>query len=92
MLSFLAHLMLFSTIALLVISIEMTIAVNDISGAYTIGATGQLIPFVIGVASLPDLLRQLAFARARAVSFLQSHNEISTSQGEIDFDLCLEPR
>ena len=42
------------------ISIELTIAWNEISGVYILGSTGQLIPFVVGVLGLVRNLHLIA--------------------------------
>lgn len=43
-----------------IISIELTLAWNTITGVYTIGTTGQLIPFAIGVINFVALLHKIS--------------------------------
>jgi len=44
------------SLAYSVIGIEMTLYWNSITGVYTINTTGQLIPFVIGLAGLAEIV------------------------------------
>jgi hypothetical protein len=45
-----------TSLAYSIIGIEMTLYWNSISGVYTINTTGQLIPFVIGLACLTKVV------------------------------------
>lgn len=47
-------------IVCLIVFIEKTIVVNNIQGAYTIKSTGQLIPFIIGVASMLGTIKDIS--------------------------------
>jgi hypothetical protein len=49
-----------ATILCLIVFIEETIRLNGIQGAYIIKSTGQLIPFIIGVASLLATVKDIA--------------------------------
>lgn len=64
----LAHIFLATTIICLIVFIEKTIAVNRIQGAYVIRSTGQLIPFVIGVASMLATVKDISLDWLRDVS------------------------
>jgi hypothetical protein len=43
-----------------ILSIELTLVWNNISGVYNVTSTGQLIPFVIGVVGLLRLVHGLS--------------------------------
>ena len=47
------------TIVWIVITIELTLKFNHASGIYDIDSTGQLIPFIIGIASMSKKLNAL---------------------------------
>lgn len=53
------HIMAFSCIVWTIISVELTLAWNNINGVYHIRSTGQLIPFTIGLARLLGLFYDL---------------------------------
>lgn len=53
------HLFLLTTMALFIAFIEMTIQINNMQGAYVIKSTSELIPFVIGLISMLNTIRQL---------------------------------
>ena len=44
---------------MIVITIELTLKFNQVSGVYDINSTGQLIPFVIGIVSMGKTLNAL---------------------------------
>jgi hypothetical protein len=52
-----AHVLSLITMACFITCVEKTILIAGISGVNTIGTTGQLIPFVIGIFSLAAALR-----------------------------------
>jgi hypothetical protein len=56
------------TMTCFILFIEQTILVSGISGVHTIRTTGQLIPFVIGVASLIVAARDLVMLSLKKVS------------------------
>jgi hypothetical protein len=56
------------TMTCFILFIEKTILVSGISGVHTIRTTGQLIPFVIGVASLILAARDLVMLSLQKVS------------------------
>lgn len=53
----------------IVLAIELTLVWNSISGVYTIGTVGQLIPFVIGAAGLLKIFYKI-FAKRVIASFI----------------------
>ncbi|KPI36414.1 uncharacterized protein AB675_2971 [Cyphellophora attinorum] len=53
------HVFLLTLMALFITFIEMTIQINNIQGAFVIKSTSQLIPFVIGLVSMVNTVRQL---------------------------------
>lgn len=55
-----------------IICTELMIHWNHISGIDTINTTGQLIPFIIGVASACRTLQRIALATIKKVSYLKS--------------------
>ena len=61
-----------ATIGCFILFIEKTILVAGISGVNTVRTTGQLIPFVIGVASLVVAFRDLLMLSLCNVSDRQS--------------------
>jgi hypothetical protein len=63
-----AHMLTLITMACFIMCVEETILVAGISGVNTIGTTGQLIPFVIGVFSLAVALRDSMMQLLRQVS------------------------
>lgn len=50
------------------ISVELTLLWNGISGVYTLNSTGQLIPFIIGVVGLLSLLHGISVERSKLKS------------------------
>lgn len=55
-----------------IVSIELLIRYNDITGVYTLLSTGQIIPFVIGIAGLWKVIWQIITTRVQ--------NELAGSQ------------
>jgi hypothetical protein len=53
------HIWLLSLMALFITFIEQTIQVNNIQGAFVLKSTSQLIPFIIGLISMLNTIRQL---------------------------------
>ncbi|ETN44622.1 uncharacterized protein HMPREF1541_10292 [Cyphellophora europaea CBS 101466] len=53
------HIWLLSLMALFITFIEQTIQINNIQGAFIIRSTSQLIPFIIGLISMLNTVRQL---------------------------------
>ncbi|KAF3903256.1 hypothetical protein ABW20_dc0106570 [Dactylellina cionopaga] len=53
------NILMFLTIVWFILSIELTIAWNDIQGVNTIQTTGQLIPFIIGVTSAAQAVQNV---------------------------------
>lgn len=66
-LSYLWHLYILAAMAVFILFIENTIIVAHVSGVHTIGTTGQLIPFIIGVASALLTARDLVMLRVSKV-------------------------
>jgi hypothetical protein len=56
------------TITCLIVFIEKTIIVTGISGVHTIGTTGQLIPFIVGVQTSMVAARDLVMLNLKRVS------------------------
>jgi hypothetical protein len=57
------------SLAYSVIGIEMTLYWNSITGVYTINTTGQLIPFVIGLAGLAKVVYEPVKLVSYPISF-----------------------
>lgn len=55
-------------LACFILFIEQTILVAGISGVHTIGTTGQLIPFIVGIASMAVAKRELLMLLLKKVS------------------------
>ena len=53
------HVFLLTMMALFICFIEMTIQINNMQGAFVIRSTSQLIPFVIGLISMLNTIREL---------------------------------
>jgi hypothetical protein len=53
------HLIITLVITYFILSIELTILWNGISGVHSIRNTGQLIPFIIGVVSTVNAVQQI---------------------------------
>ena len=67
------HAFMVATILWFILSIELTIKWNGITGVYTLSSTGQLIPFVIGFMSFMNAIQQtllvlIKFVRQRQYS------------------------
>jgi len=56
------------TITLTIISVELTLAYNSISGVYTIESTGQLIPLIIGIVGVGRTLNAITINCIKKVS------------------------
>lgn len=63
-----------------ILFIEKTILETGISGVDTITTTGQLIPFVIGVASLVVAARDLVMMTLKNVGSLVKHRTFSLNR------------
>ena len=72
-LCFMSHALTLGSIALFIYFIEATILFSHISGVYTVNTTGQLIPFVVGIASSAAALRELLLLWLRRVSNLTTY-------------------
>lgn len=53
-----------------IITVELTLLYNSISGIYTIRSTGQLIPFIIGVAGLGKTMHELLIDSIKRVRYV----------------------
>ena len=53
-----------------IITVELTLIYNSISGVYTIRSTGQLIPFITGVAGLGKTMHELFIDSIKRVRYL----------------------
>jgi hypothetical protein len=62
------HTVNLATMTCFILFIEKVILVSNISGVHTIRTTGQLIPFVIGVASLIVAARDIVMLSLKKVS------------------------
>jgi hypothetical protein len=71
-LSLAMHIGILTTVGCFIAFIELSITVGNISGVHTIASTGQLIPFVIGIASFASALRELGMIYARKVCAIRS--------------------
>jgi hypothetical protein len=67
-----AHIGTAMAIAWFIICTELMIHWNQISGVDTINTTGQLIPFIIGVASACRTLQRIALATIKKVSYSET--------------------
>ncbi len=47
-----------------ILSVELTLVWNNISGVYIISSTGQLIPFIVGIVGLAQLLHGISVQRS----------------------------
>jgi hypothetical protein len=72
------HAILLATMGCFIAFIEQTIQINDIRGAFVLKSTSQLIPFIIGLISMLNTIRQL---------FLQWYEEDHGNQDNIHFVL-----
>jgi predicted helicase len=61
------HILTVLAIAYFILSIELTISWNRITGVYNIKSTGQLIPFIIGVVSSTRAAQQVILGILRKV-------------------------
>ena len=64
------HLLNLTTMACFIAFIELTINGSNISAVHTIDTTGQLIPFVIGIISFANSIRELEMLFLRKVGIL----------------------
>ncbi|KAK6538402.1 hypothetical protein TWF694_011279 [Orbilia ellipsospora] len=62
------NILMFLTIVWFILSIELTIAWNDIQGVNTIQSTGQLIPFIIGVTSAAQAIQNVFVSTVKKAS------------------------
>ena len=53
-----------------IITVELTLMYNSISSVYTIRSTGQLIPFITGVAGFGKTMHELFIASIKKVGYL----------------------
>ena len=76
-----------------IVSVEMTLIWTGVSGVYTIGSTGQLIPFIIGIVSMAGFLQGLAFKYfgVKTTSSLMNMLELEICKSAIEERLSLEP-
>jgi hypothetical protein len=72
------HAILLAMMGCFIAFIEQTIQINDIRGAFVLRSTSQLIPFIIGLISMLNTIRQL---------FLQWYEEDHGNQDNIHFVL-----
>ena len=61
------HTFMVATILWFVLSIELTLKWNGITGVYTLSSTGQLIPFVIGFMSFMNAIQQTVLVLIKLV-------------------------
>jgi hypothetical protein len=51
-----------------IVSVELTISWNKLTGVDTLNSTGQLIPFIIGIVALLQLFHGLSVERSNIIS------------------------
>ena len=56
-----------------IITVESTLVYNSISGVYSIGTTGQLIPFIIGIVGMGKTINSIIISAIKKVSFEQGN-------------------
>lgn len=62
------HVYNLATMICFIVFIEKTIIVAEVSGVYSLRSTGQLIPFIIGLASFAASIREITLLHMRKVS------------------------
>ena len=62
-------LILLAIVVWTIITIELTLKYNNVNGVYELGSTGQLIPFIIGVANMGKTLNAIWVNLIKKVSY-----------------------
>jgi len=79
------HLLVFLVTVYFILSIELTISWNDISGVHTVASTGQLIPLIIGITSSVRAIQEVILGIVQKVGSVNL--QVSTIPERQDADL-----
>ncbi|KAF7502465.1 hypothetical protein GJ744_005793 [Endocarpon pusillum] len=69
-------------IAFMIVTIELTLAFNSITGVYTIKSTGQLIPFIVGLGGIWTTVNDLVIDYYKAKTKAEEEMQADTRAAE----------